>query len=313
VIPGTTIEDSGPFRDCASCPEMVFVQAGSFRMGSPESEPGRWEDEGPRHVVTVAESLAVGVYEVSYAEWDACVADGGCQHRPDDYGLSRGNRPVTDVSWEDAQQFVSWLGRKTGKGYRLLSEAEWEYVARGGTNTARYWGEQSDRQCRYANGADDAAKQLFPDWVVVTCNDGYIDLAPVGTYEANEFGLHDVLGNVWEWTQDCWNDSYQGAPRDGSPWQDGYCGVAVVRGGSWSNAPDAIRSAMRAWSTINYRDVLTGLRVARPRTADDSPSPPPDRPASGGSPSGGGSPKPPPPPPPEVKLIDDPAMTPEIR
>ena len=185
------------FSDCAACPEMVVVAAGSFMMGSPETEEGRWSDEGPQHRVTIGSPFAVGVYEVTFAEWDACVGAGGCGgYRPDDRGWGRGSRPVMNVSWEDAQQYVRWLSRETGESYRLLSEAEWEYVARAGTQTARYWGNDESRQCSYANGDDDD----------VECSDGFeSSTAPVGSFRANAWGLYDVLGNVFEWTEDCSN------------------------------------------------------------------------------------------------------------
>ena len=143
------------FRDCAACPEMVVVPAGSFMMGSPTSEEGRYDDEGPRHRVTIGSPFSVGVYEATFAEWDGCVRAGGCGgYRPEDEGWGRGSRPVMNVSWEDAQEYVRWLSRETGQRYRLLSEAEWEYVARAGTQTARYWGESESGQCRYGNGYD---------------------------------------------------------------------------------------------------------------------------------------------------------------
>ena len=244
-------------------PKMISVPAGSFMMGSPESEQNRWDDEGPRHSVTIGASFSVGVYEVTFAQWNACVDEGGCTHRANDYDVLDGDHPVIDVSWDDAQEYVKWLSEETGENYRLLSEAEWEYVARGGTSTARHWGESSDRQCAYANGADDAAKQEFPDWVTVPCNDGYVYPARVGTYIANKYGVHDVLGNVWEWTQDCWNEDYVAAPRDGSAWTDGSCSYAVIRGGSWDSFPRNIRSAVRYPQGLEVRDTLTGFRVAR--------------------------------------------------
>lgn len=232
-------------------------------MGSPESELNRRDSEGPRHGVTI-QSVAVGVYEVTYSEWDTCVDEGGCRHRADDYdGFVGPSHPVTDVNWRDAKEYVTWLKEKTGEEYRLLSEAEWEYMARARTDTARYWGESSDGQCRYANAADAEALMLFPDWQTVTCNDEHVFQAPVGTYRPNEFGVYDVLGNVWEWTEDCWNENYEGAPRNGNSWRTGYCGVAVVRGGSWVNTPGNTRSATRFWSEIESRDSAVGFRVAR--------------------------------------------------
>ena len=143
------------FRDCAACPEMVVVPAGSFMMGSPESSVEAYSDEKPHHRVTIGYAFAVGVYEVTFAEWDACAGAGGCGgYRPGDYGWGRGSRPVINVSWEDAREYVRWLSRETGEEYRLLTEAEWEYVARAGTQTERYWGESETGQCRYGNGYD---------------------------------------------------------------------------------------------------------------------------------------------------------------
>ena len=252
------------FRDCEECPELVVVPAGSYLMGSPPSEEGRADNEGPQRRVTIAESFAVGVYEVTFEEWAACVEGGGCGgYRPDDEGRGRGGRPVINVSWEDAQQFVAWLREETGMAYRLLSEAEWEYVARAGTDTARYWGESESGQCRYANAADVAAKS----WIstehhdkLAPCDDGHDRTSPVGSYAENDFGLHDVLGNVMEWTQDC----YAGAPTDnGSPWRRGECGSRVVRGGAWHNTPSVLRSAYRLEVDADIRSRFVGFRVAR--------------------------------------------------
>ncbi len=254
------------FSDCAACPEMVVVPAGSFIRGSPESEEGRGADEGPRHRVTIRAPFAVGVYEVTFAEWDACVAAGGCGgYRPDDWGWGRGSRPVINVSWEDVREYVRWLSRETGEEYRLLTEAEWEYVARAGTQTARYWGERETGQCRYGNGYDwTGHAELEYDWVdPATCSDAYVRTAPVGLFEPNEFGLYDVLGNVREWTQDCRNWSYSGAPADGSAWSLGDCTLRVLRGGSWSDEPWLLRSAYRLGYPVGGRFYGNGFRVAR--------------------------------------------------
>ena len=232
----------------------MVVPAGTFTMGSPASEEFREEDEGPQHSVTIPAPFAVGVYEVTFAEWDACVRAGGCGgYAPADEGWGRGSRPVINVSWEDAQAYVSWLSQQTGARYRLLSEAEWEYVARAGSRTARYWGESESGQCRNANGFD------FPGF----CSDGYEYTAPVGSFAPNVFGLYDVLGNVWEWTQDCWNGSYAGAPTNGSAWQSGDCGRRVLRGGSWVVDPSSLRSARRIRFTSEFRFYYDGFRVAR--------------------------------------------------
>ena len=255
------------FRDCEGCPWMVVVPEGSFLMGSPESEAGRYGDEGPVHEVTIGYRLAVGVYEVTFGEWEACVSDRGCGgYRPDDEGWGRGRRPVMNVSWDDAQAYVRWLSGETGEEYRLLSEAEWEYVARAGTETARYWGESESGQCRYANGADRTAKRHRSGWTTVDCDDGHYQTSLVGRFQANGYELHDVLGNVWEWVEDCWNESYVGAPRDGSAWTSGECGRRVLRGGSWDDSPRYLRSAYRGRGTTGGRIIIAGFRVARTLT-----------------------------------------------
>lgn len=243
-----------PFRDCLSCPAMVVVPDGQFTMGSPDSEAGRQRHEGPRHNVHIALPFAVGVYEVTFAEWDACASDEGCAgYRPDDGGRSRQDLPVTNVSWQDAQRYVRWLSAETGESYRLLSEAEWEYVARAGTRTARYFGESEVGQCRYANGYDDESP----------CSDGYTETAPVGSFEPNAYGLYDTLGNVFEWTEDCWNETYSGAPKSQDSWQSGDCSERVLRGGSRGHAPNGLRSAFRARAPLGHRSDYGGLRVAR--------------------------------------------------
>lgn len=255
------------FRDCDVCPEMVVVPPGSFMMGSPDSEEGRSPREGPQHRVTIDYPFAVGVYEVTFEEWDACLLAGGCGgHEPDDEGWGRGRRPVINVSWNDAWAYADWLTERTGEEYRLLSEAEWEYVARAGTETARYWGESAQQQCQYANGYDAVAHAEYgiDSMDPVGCRDRQAHTAPVGSYRPNAFGLYDVLGNVSEWVDDCGNDSYEGAPTDGSPRYTGGCSRRVVRGGSWGYEPDILRSAyrIRISSGIRY-DSGGGFRLAR--------------------------------------------------
>ena len=238
----------GKFRDCSECPEMVVVPLGSFTMGSPGGEG--IGDERPRHRVRIDYRLAVGVYEVTFAEWDACVSAGGCGgYRPDDRGWGRGNRPVINVRWEDAQSYVRWLSNKTGKSYRLLSESEWEYVARAGSVTAYSWGNEIGHNRANCNG----------------CGSRWDNekTAPVGAFSANAWGLHDVHGNVWEWVADCWNDSYTGAPADGSAWESGDCSRRVLRGGSWVSGPRHLRAANRFRYTAGDRFVVYGFRIAR--------------------------------------------------
>ena len=231
------------FRDCPHCPEMVVVPSGSFMMGSPFSEEGRDSNEGPRHRVTIGSPFAVGVYEVTFNEWDACASAGGCgSYRPGGWG--RGRRPVVNVSWDDARSYVRWLSRETGEAYRLLSESEWEYVARAGTVTRYWWGDNIGRNranCGVCGSSWDNERT-----------------APAGSFAANGFGLHDVHGNVWEWVQDCWSDSYAGTPSDGRAWEGGNCSGHVLRGGSWVTLP---RGRVRIGSGSRGSDV--GFRVAR--------------------------------------------------
>ena len=175
-----------------------------------------------------------------------------------------GDHPVVCVNWEDAQGYVDWLSGKTGEEYRLPSESEWEYAARGGTTTRRHWGDDPDDGCVYANGADRTAKRRFDAWTVADCTDGVVWTSPVGAFGGNTFGLYDMLGNVWERVEDCWHDDYDDAPRDGSAWtRGGDCGRRVLRGGAWSASPRNLRSANRLRNDAEFRSVSIGFRVAR--------------------------------------------------
>jgi formylglycine-generating enzyme required for sulfatase activity len=228
---------------------MIVVPAGSFTMGSPASEPGGSSNEGPQHTVTFAPQFAVGQFEVIFDEWDACVADGGCNgYRPSDQGWGRGRRPVINGSWDDAQAYVVWLSNKTGKTYRLLTEAEYEYATRAGTQTRYPWG--NDIGTNNAN-----CRGCGSQWDEQT--------APVGSFPPNGFGLSDMVGNVWAWTEDCYHDSYSGAPADGSAWTAGDCSRRVVRGGSWGDLPVVLRSATRFRFTSDSRNLILGFRVGR--------------------------------------------------
>jgi len=241
---------------CPECPEMVVVPAGSFTMGSPPGEESRAADEGPQRRVTIARPFAVGKFEVTFAEWDACLAEGGCTHKPGDQGWGRGRRPVINVSWDDiTQQYLPWLSRRTGKTYRLLTEAEWEYIARAGTSTPFWWGTsistgQANYNGNYTYGG--GPKGEYRQKTV-----------PVDSFAANPWGLYNVHGNVWEWVQDCWNGSYNGAPVDGSAWPTGDCGRRVLRGGSWSYVPGGLRAAVRSGDSSGVRYVNIGFRVGR--------------------------------------------------
>ena len=245
------------FRDCADCPEMVVAPAGSFDMGSPETEPDRMAQEGPPHPVSFAKPFAVGRFAVTFAEWDACAGDGGCGgYKPGDQGWGRGNRPVINVDWNDAKAYVQWLSKKTGKPYRLLSEAEREYVARAGTVTPFWWGStitpadaNYDGNYVYAGGGERG------DYRRTTL--------PADSFKPNPWGLYQVHGNVWEWGEDCRNLTYDGAPADGSPWMAGDCGAHVLRGGSWVDDPVDLRAAYRVTNYPVDRANNYGFRVAR--------------------------------------------------
>ena len=291
VDPPTT-SDTRPqeievFHDCPDCPEMVVIPAGEFQMGGDDEA---YDDEHPRHRVSVGR-FALGRYEVTRAEYEAFVSatghPDGSRCRTDD---GRGNwewrwrngaswrdprfpqgddHPVVCVSWEDAQSYVRWLSRKTGEKYRLPSEAEWEYAARAGTGTRRYWGDSPSGQCGRANGADASLRRQYRrveglDFErAVFCDDGMAHTAPAGSYAANAFGLFDMLGNVWEWTEDCWNVNYARAPDDGSAWTRGHCSLRVLRGGSWSRASWRLRASERAFEAAGDRIGHLGFRVSR--------------------------------------------------
>ena len=235
------------FRDCDECPLMVVVEAGSFTMGN------SWmPNESPEHVVTIAKPFAVGVHEVTFAEWDACHDDGGCSHSPSDKGWGRGRRPVINVSVEDSRQYVRWLSSKTGSTYRLPSESEWEYVARAKTTTAYAWGSSLFISgSRKANCAD--------------CGGPWAGrkTAPVGSFGKNEFGLYDVHGNVWERLEDCRQATYEEAPQDGSVWRRGSCAYTAMRGGSFKDKGWDIRTSHRGWGPADRRTSNAGFRVVR--------------------------------------------------
>ena len=236
-----------PFRDCPVCPKMVEIPTGSYRMGTSEQGEGNTKIEGPVHDVAIRYRLAVGVFEVSFEEWDSCKRDGGCQVPLQDEG-SGGAYPIDHATMGHAREYTKWLEDRTGRPYRLPSEAEWEYAARAGTQSERYWGQRD--QCAYANGADLVAQLDHADLeVFANCRDGYTRTAPSDDrrFAPNAWGLYHMLGNVHEWTQDCWVPNYLDAPADGRPREDCEEGGAhrVVRGGSWRSAPRWIRACKR--------------------------------------------------------------------
>ena len=254
---GKGLKPGKVFKDCAKCPQMVVLPGGSFVMGSPPGEERRTTYENPQRRVRIR-TFAIGRFEVTFAEWDACVSAGGCTHRPGDRGWGRGRRPVMNVSWHDAQQFVRWLSRVTGKRYRLPSEAEWEYAARAGTRTAYPWGTRASHT--YANyGKDECCGGHAAG------RDRWIHTAPVGSFPPNRFGLYDMQGNVWEWVEDCWHRTYRGAPVTGRAWlSGGNCRERVYRGGSWDRYPQVLRSAYRFKYLAGWRSGgEIGFRVSR--------------------------------------------------
>jgi len=260
AAPGRHFRDRLPDgSSCSFCPEMVVAPAGRFKMGTAAAD---WAShEGPLHAVEIGHAFAIGRYEVTFAQWDACVDDGGCRaYRPADDGQGRGHRPVGRISHDDANAFVRWLNRRLDldpetEGYRLPSEAEWEYAARAGARSSYWWG---GREPVCIDGARAGAR--FDDG-------GRCDAAgsaPVGSYPANRFGLHDVAGNLREWVADCWHDSYDRAPADGSAWMNrGDCVRRVLRGGSWRDRADALRAAWRTGHATGMRLPGTGFRLAR--------------------------------------------------
>ncbi len=243
-VAGTRAASVQTFRDCDACPEMIALPPGSFVMGSEKGDPS----EQPAHSVSIDYPFAIGRFEVTVAEWKACHADGGCKYLPTRKGMTA-TSPVYNLSWLDAQQYVKWLSKKTGKQYRLPTEAEWEYAARAGTKTRYWWG-------------DDVSKGMAN---CKNCGGEWTSKRPaaVDTFDANAFGLHGTNGSVWEWVADCWFDDYKGAPKDGSARELGNCQSRVLRGGSWRNDASYAHSASRFTYDHDVRYVLNGFRVVR--------------------------------------------------
>lgn len=220
------------FQDCPACPQMVVIPAGSLMMGSPESDTDARDDERPQHKVTIAKPFAVSRFEVTFAEWNACIDARGCEHRPNDEGWGHGARPVIKVSWDDiTQQYLPWLNRVTGQTYRLLTEAEWEYAARAGTMSYS-WGDDLVENNAHCYGC----KSQWDNE----------QTAPLGSFKPNDFGLYDMHGNVFEWVQDYYSDeAYAAAPTDGSAARDEPKCDRVLRGGSRMGNPRSMRAAFR--------------------------------------------------------------------
>jgi formylglycine-generating enzyme required for sulfatase activity len=243
------LKSEDTFKECTTCPVMKVVPAGSFTMGSLVGEFGRYSDEGPQHSVRILRQFAIGQFELMFDEWDACIAGGGCNgYKPSDVGWGRGRRPVVNVSWDDAVAYVAWLSKMTGKPYRLLSEAEYEYATRAGTTTAYPWGNDIGENNANCNGCGSQGDNR--------------QTAPVGSFLPNQFGLFDMVGNVWVWIEDCYHKSYSDAPADGSAWISGDCTSRVIRSGSWHDDPKFLRSASR-FGFESVRNHIIGLRIGR--------------------------------------------------
>ena len=269
-------------EDCPDCPEMVEIPPGEFLMGAARNEIDSGDNERPRHTVKIQSAFAASRFEITVRQFTAFVdasghkAEGSCnvwsgsswENQPGkswrDPGFSQtGTHPVVCVSWNDARAYTTWLSRLTGKHYRLPTESEWEYMARGGTRTSRFWGDDPALACEHAN-VHDATTQSARKfaWEPHECKDGFVETAPIGRFKANPFGLHDTAGNVWEWVEDCFNTNYINAPTDGSARVTDDCGRRVYRGGGWSG-PSSVRSATRTGNPPSYRAQLLGFRVVR--------------------------------------------------
>lgn len=231
-------------RDCPQCPEMVLIAAGAFEMGSTEM----FDFEAPVHQVSIRKPFYIGRREVTFEEWDACIAEAGCKQRPDDRGLGRARRPAIDLDWDDAKGYTAWLSQKTGHTYRLPTESEWEYAARAGSTTTYPWGKTVDKDKANCMGCTTDALKKAVD---------------TGSFKPNAFGVYDMTGNAAEWVEDCWNDNYRGAPADGSAWTKPQCRERVLRGGSFNNDPRYLRSAARFKYDHDVRFYTNGFRVVR--------------------------------------------------
>ncbi len=276
-------------KDCEDCPEVVVLPTGSFMMGTPigSREIDMNRGEGPQVRITIDYPFAMGRTEVTHGQFKAFVATTGhrvkvgCRVWDDERGFNddpaaswldrrqpqrlRDEHPVGCVSWLDAQAYTAWLSNRTGHRYRLPSEAEWEYAARGATTTSRFWGDATNQACQWANTFDLSAAKRYPfPWYPATCTDGFADLAPVAQFKPNPFGLYDMIGNVWEWTQDCWAPTHIGRPTDGSAWVwTGGCEQHANRGGGWLSAPERNRIAWPGRDPADKRNTQFGFRVAR--------------------------------------------------
>lgn len=269
------------WRDCDDCPELVTLHPGSFIRGAAEDDPTTDESERPRHDVKVEKPFAIAIHLVTRQDYAAFIAAtgevpaSGCHTltkegwRVDEAANWRNpgfpqtlSEPVTCVSWHDATRYAAWMSERTGKPYRLPSEAEWEYAARGGTSGTNFWGEDDRLACTYANVNDLTAKNKVAK-TAEPCTDGYLFTSPVEHFPPNPFGLHDAVGNVWVWLADCWQGDYSASPRNGSAAEGEPCEARVLRGGSWTDTPGPFRLAARENRAPDDRLAIAGFRLAR--------------------------------------------------
>jgi formylglycine-generating enzyme required for sulfatase activity len=277
--------DSGAgLWDCPDCPPLVLAPAGAYTLGSPDDEPMRAKDEGPRTRVVLGRALAVGRFEVTRYEYEAfvrathrpvlgdCISDRGhpgtwapvaSVNLRDPGFVQQDNHPVVCVNWKDAQAYVAWLGEKTGKRYRLLTEAEWEFLGRAGAETVFPWGTDVAQACLWANVSDDAARTEYPEWTGAGCDDHARRTAPVGSYRPNAFGLYDMIGNVQEWVDGFATDTYFTQPEDGGLAPGGDSNRHIFRGGGAGSFPSHTRVADRVRGFTDQVDDAIGIRVAR--------------------------------------------------
>ena len=247
-------------KDCEDSPELVVIPGGSFDMG--DTLGNGYDYEKPVHRVKV-DAFLIGRYEVTVGEWRACVAAAACPpagaaQDPDP------RHPVSLVSWDEAQLYLAWLGRRAGRSYRLPSEAEWEYAARAGGQTQYTWGNTETSICQHANILDLSGHKAHPSWTwYAGCDDGHAEAAPVGSFPPNAWGLHDMIGNVWEWVADCWHGNYEGAPDTARPWLEDACSKHVNRGGGWGNHARTARVSTRDGDIHSAHSDGLGFRVAR--------------------------------------------------
>ncbi|MEA3106538.1 MAG: eukaryotic-like serine/threonine-protein kinase [Gammaproteobacteria bacterium] len=272
--PGTLI------RDCPTCAAMTVLPAARFKQGFIATDTGSLAYEKPPHWVTIGHSFAMSTNLVTVDEFRQFIEatgrampgcdtyDGAWKHRPESNwqnpGFAQtGTHPVTCVSWKDAAAYAQWFSTKTGHQYRLPSASEWEYAARAGNEPVYPWASNGSNACAYANVADASAARRYPGWLAFACDDGYVNTSPVGSFKANSLGLNDMLGNVFQWTQDCWHGDYRGAPVDGSARTDGDCSERELRGGSWFTSPSYVRANYRNHFAADYRTSSVGIRLVR--------------------------------------------------